>query len=129
MRQNAAHDEAGMQAGLHEAGPGSTTGLSVESRRTRRKLYDVSIRWGLEAPTEEVGTEDISTEGLFLLTSSPPEPGTMVHMSLKTDAGTVPLKGMVVWTRKTEERGLPPGMGVQLIRPPALYIYFVNQLP
>ena len=93
-----------------------------------RKLHAMSIKWGIDAPTADAGTRDLSESGLFLITPDPPEPGVPVRLHLRLEALAMPLEGRVVWRRERAEPGRPAGMGVQLRRPPALYVQFVRQL-
>ena len=53
----------------------------------------------------------------------------MVRLRLQANSFSIPIRGMVVWTRTEEQEGRMKGMGVRLFKPPALYLSFVRALP
>jgi len=93
-----------------------------------RKLYRLSARWGLARPEKPADTGNLSANGMFLVTDTPPEPGATVTVRLDMESCSMPLRGRVIWNRPASSDGRPPGMGISLIRPPALYREFVARL-
>lgn len=93
-----------------------------------RKLHKLSARWGLNRPEQVANTGNLSMGGMFLVTDVPPEPGATVTVRLDIESCSMPLRGRVIWNRPAANRSQPPGMGISLIRPPALYREFVSRL-
>lgn len=94
-----------------------------------RKAHRLSAQWGTMRPSHVADTGNVSDSGLFLVTMSPIDPGARIVVRLQLGPLSMPLKGRVVWHRGRLESGLPPGMGVCLVRPPAVYVDYVNRLP
>jgi hypothetical protein len=94
-----------------------------------RKLRSVPVRFGHTRPANEATTLNLSERGLFISTPKPLDPGAPIRLHLNAEAFSVPLRGVVVWNRKQPQSGRPPGMGVRLVLPPALYVNYVHQLP
>ena len=49
-------------------------------------------------------------------------------MSLTVQAYTISLAGTVMWVRDDKEPGRPKGLGVQLDKPPAMYLRYVEEV-
>ena len=49
-------------------------------------------------------------------------------MSLSVEVYTISLVGTVMWVRREDEPGKPKGIGVQLVKPPALYLRYVEEV-
>jgi uncharacterized protein (TIGR02266 family) len=90
-----------------------------ERRRADRYSLEEPARIELESWAEllELYTSDISQNGIFIRTSSPPQPGTEVgvHLLLPNGTGTIRFQGEVVRV-VLPESGLVPGFGVQFHR-------------
>jgi Tfp pilus assembly protein PilZ len=91
----------------------------TEKREVRRKKKRIKLRFGLDRPKRMGFTEDLSSDGLFIITRSPERPGTYVLVELDLPNNkTVVAYGQVQWTKKVRpdqfrvtENG---GMGVRL---------------
>ena len=94
----------------------------------QRHLKSLPIHFGREKPTERGRTADLSRGGVFVITNRPLPPGTRVRLRLKLEGFSVPLEGEVAWTHTRFEQGRPPGMGIQLRNPPAMYSRYVPSL-
>ena len=94
-----------------------------------RKPSSVPVRFGFAKLTDSAVTGDLSEEGMFVVTECPAPVGTTLKLQLELEAAKIPLKGIVRWRREQNEAGRPRGMGIQLIRVPALYVHYVRQLP
>jgi uncharacterized protein (TIGR02266 family) len=91
--------------------PASAASPSVERRRESRHLVAVAV--GLTTDTHfYVGqSDDLSTGGLFVATSSPRPVGTKVTLSFVLPSGEqVTTEGVVRWLRKVD--GSSVGMGI-----------------
>lgn len=93
--------------------------------RFRRTL---SVRFGQNIPTEAATTANLSEQGMFVSTVQPLAPGLLVGLMLQLEHCTVPLRGSVVWQRRRPRPGLPPGMGLQLLNPPDVYVRYIHAL-
>jgi uncharacterized protein (TIGR02266 family) len=91
---------------------------------TRRAASRASVQLGVDyihADTTGTGkTLNLSQDGMFIVTASPPEVGThlIIHFALPEGE---PLEGtaQVVWIRQPEaEHPYPPGMAVQFLKLP-----------
>jgi Tfp pilus assembly protein PilZ len=105
-----------------------------ESRRVpdpsgRRKLCSLPVAFGHNAETRKARVANVSERGMFVATDEPMEPGSVIRLRLQADSLSIPIRGMVVWTRLKEEQGRMKGMGIRLFKPPALYLSFVRGLP
>jgi hypothetical protein len=100
-----------------------------EQDKALRRPGSLPVRFGTTGLTEEGVTADLSEEGLFIVTDRVAEVGTMLKFQLEVDAAKIPLKGIVRWKRDRPEAGRPRGMGIRLLRAPALYLHYVHRLP
>jgi hypothetical protein len=94
-----------------------------------RKPSSVPVRFGFAKLTDTAVTGDLSEEGMFVVTECPAPVGTTLKLQLELEAARIPLRGIVRWRRDQNEAGRPRGMGIQLIRVPALYVHYARQLP
>ena len=96
---------------------------------SRRKRVRFAVRYG-QARAGELGTTvNVSPDGIFIAAPAPLEPGTPLRVHVETCGGTVELRGIVLWRRMSPDRGGPPGMGVKLLYPPAVWEGLVASLP
>ncbi len=93
-----------------------------------RHLCKVPIRFGEEMATQVATTANFSANGIYIATDKLVEKGKRLRMSLTVQAYTISLMGTVMWVRDHEEPGKPKGIGVQLERPPALYLRYVEEV-
>jgi len=94
-------------------------------RRYSRRL---PIRFGRSRPIVQAETGNLSESGLLVVTEHPMAGGDLVGLLLELEHGKVPLRASVVWNRYSISRGLVPGMGLQLLNPPAMYTRYVDAL-
>lgn len=93
-----------------------------------RHLCKVPIRFGEEMATQVATTANFSAHGIYIATDKLVEKGKRLRMSLTVQAYTISLVGTVMWVRNNEEPGKPKGIGVQLEKPPALYLRYVEEV-
>jgi len=96
--------------------------------REERHLRVLSVRFGHPRPNIEAKTTDFSNGGLFIATDRPFSQGREVRLVLEIEGYTIPLRGSVAWVRGKADQGRSPGMGVQLVEPPPMYLRIVGQL-
>lgn len=94
-----------------------------------RKLYSLPVKFGQRTLSFDGFTRDLSEGGIFVVTSSPLDPLVGILLRLEFPTGSLPLRGTVIWSRVKAEPGRPPGMGVRLSRPPAMYVSYIHSLP
>src|SRR5262245_50002155 len=105
--------------------PPPLTSLST----ARRKLTCLPLRWGHRQARLRGVTVNISPDGMFISAPAPEEDGQSLLINLEIDGHTVPLRGLVMWSRDRVDAGRPKGMGVRLSEPPQIYQSFVTALP
>jgi len=86
------------------------------------------IRFGRNRPIWLAVTGNLSLGGLFVSTEHPVTGGESIGLLLEMEHCKVPLRGSVVWSRPEAQRGLPTGMGLQILEPPAVYVRYVQAL-
>lgn len=96
--------------------------------RDERHLRTLNVRFGHPRPTVEARTSDLSTGGLFVTTDRPFSQGREVRLILEIQGYSIPLSGSVAWVRSKADQGRVPGMGVQLVKPPPIYVRIVRKL-
>jgi len=99
------------------------------TRTSRRKLRSVRVRYGVDRLRHSSETADLSVGGVFIVTDAPIEIGRPILLQIDLERSTIPMHGVVRWLRKRSRPGRPAGIGVELVRPPALYVHFVRELP
>jgi hypothetical protein len=102
---------------------------SAEEDRASRVPQTIPLVWGMERPTTPGASVNVSTNGMFVATDLPPEPGTVVKIRLKLGALSLPLRGRVTWNRPVTDtdRNLQAGMGIHLLSPPSIYKAHIQQ--
>lgn len=106
---------------------GRSAGSYREERRMRRRFR---VRYGTSSIDQEAWTQNLSASGVYLKTTEVFETGTPVNLEIKTDKGTYRVHGTVAWAKKVPTQLahlLDPGMGIQLVDPPAEWIEFCSQ--
>lgn len=94
--------------------------LMAEKRIIKRKRKRLKLRFGVDYPKRVAFTEDISDQGLFVITGQPERPGSMllIEITLPSEEQVI-VRGRVCWAKK-----VPPnlvrvankgGMGVRLL--------------
>ncbi len=94
-----------------------------------RKICSLPVRYGLDRGTIAAVVRNVSETGLFVRTERPPDAGADLRMTVDLGGCTMPLRGVVVWNRPRPESGRESGMGIRLLRPPALFVGFVRGMP
>jgi uncharacterized protein (TIGR02266 family) len=95
---------------------------------SQRKLRALRVRYGVNALSVEGMTGDVSEGGIFIAADATFAQGTPLDLELEIEGCTIPLRGVVTWSRERAETGRPAGMGVDLVEPPMLYRQFVRSL-
>lgn len=111
----------------HEESP--ETQADAQAQASRRRLRHIPIWWGKDAADEEGLSEDLSEEGLFLISGKLQPKGTTLHLRLKVGDTLLEMTGTVTWTRDLAGYGRRIGMGIELKSPPQGYKEFVRTLP
>lgn len=93
-----------------------------------RRLCGWNIRFGHNTMNQEAVLGDASERGLFVQTENPLPAGSVVRLELDADGTRIPLRGTVAWVRVSRDTGRLVGMGVRLVRPPAMYLDSVKKL-
>lgn len=96
--------------------------------KTGRRLCGWTIRFGHNSLNQEAVLGNASERGLFVQTPDPLPAGSVVRLELDADGTRIPLRGTVAWVRVSRETGRLVGMGVRLVRPPAMYLDAVKKL-
>lgn len=99
--------------------------LEILEPRYERNLL---VRFGYSRPTMAATTVNISESGMFVTTPRPLAEGVLAGLLLELEYCKVPLRGSVIWKRTRPQLGRVPGMGLSLIRPPPLYVRYVQAL-
>lgn len=107
-----------------------------EKRIKNRKRKRLKVLFGVEEAKRVAFTDDISNAGLFITTSRPEKPGTIVMLEIEIPGGdVVKCQGQVRWARKVPQSMLrvatKGGMGVRLgnfTHGKELYLEMVEQL-
>jgi hypothetical protein len=94
-----------------------------------RKVLSAIVHFGHTKASQEATTSNVSERGMFVSTGAPLDPGAAIRLRVILDAFTVPLRGVVVWSRSRPEPGRPAGMGVRIFLPSNLYTDYVVKLP
>lgn len=120
--------------GLQPVSTGSTPSAAAGARHRAlqhhpRKAAVLPLRFGKSRPATLGQSVNISGEGLFVGTPLPIGRGEPCVISLHVHGAALPLHGIVMWNRPRIVPGLPLGMGVRLIDPPAAYAKYVRALP
>ena len=93
-----------------------------------RRLCGWKIRFGHNTMNQEAVLGNASERGLFVQTENPLPAGSVVRLELDADGTRIPLRGTVAWVRVSRDTGRLAGMGVRLVRPPAMYLDSVKKL-
>ena len=93
--------------------------------RFQRKL---PVRFGEARPTIVGKTGNLSETGLFVHTRHPLVEGVLAGLLLELEHCKLPLRAQVVWQRVLPEPGREPGMGLELLKPPKIYVRYVQAL-
>jgi hypothetical protein len=96
--------------------------------KTGRRLCGWNIRFGHNSMSREAVLGNASERGIFVQTEEPLPTGSVVRLELDADGTRIPLRGTVAWVRVSRETGRLLGMGVRLVRPPAMYLDSVKKL-
>jgi hypothetical protein len=94
----------------------------------RRKSACLPVRFSLDHVTARGTTVNVSAEGMFVGVASPVEGGQTLLIHLDMDGHTLPLRGLVMWSRKHGSPLHPAGMGIRLSNPNRVYQSFVAGL-
>jgi hypothetical protein len=106
-------------------------GRTATARRLRapRKVRTIPLRFGPTKPQWRAVTGNVSETGMFVVTDSPLDRGSLVAIEMETEARCIEVSGTVLWSRHKPEIGRLAGMGIRLEAPPTLYTQYVRQIP
>jgi uncharacterized protein (TIGR02266 family) len=97
--------------------------MTQDTRKDRRaKIVSLNVRYKSATVDEFIDnhSHDVSKGGLFIKTSSPFPPGTLLKFEIRIagDKAVIAGVGRVVWKRETSQSGpeVPAGMGVKFIK-------------
>jgi uncharacterized protein (TIGR02266 family) len=97
--------------------------MTQDTRKDRRaKIVSLNVRYKSATVDEFIDnhSHDVSKGGLFIKTSSPFPPGTLLKFEIRIagDKAVIAGVGRVVWKRETSQAGpeVPAGMGVKFIK-------------
>lgn len=112
-----------------DLGPGGPR-VAAGARDVRFPRFDrrLPVRYGLNRPTLDGKTVNISESGLFVATRRPLIEGTLAGLLLELEHCKVPLRGSVVWNRIVPSFGRDAGMGLVLLQPPTIYLRYIKAL-
>ena len=110
---------------LPRAAPSADEGAVVVPPRFDREL---PVHYGVNRPSVEGTTANLSERGLFVTTRRPLPQGALAGLLLEMEHCKVPLRGAVVWNRVIPDLGREAGMGLELLRPPTIYVRYVRAL-
>jgi hypothetical protein len=111
--------------GVLARGPAHGVDAIVLDPRFERAL---PVRFGLNRPSVVGSTGNMSRAGLFVATQRPLVEGAFAGMLLELEHCKVPLRGSVIWQRLLRQPGRDPGMGLELLDPPRIYLRYVDAL-
>lgn len=96
---------------------------------TKRKPTCLPVRFGVDRASHRGTTVNLSDDGMFIGSTEPTEIGRGLWINLEVSGHTLPLRGLVMWSRRRPEPGRPLGIGVRLSDPPPFYQSYVAALP
>ena len=93
----------------------------AEKREKERRKKRLKLRFGTDEPKRMAFTEDLTGQGLFVITGQPEKPGTKLVLQFYLPDGKEALAyGRVQWAKKVPANlvriAKKGGMGVKLIR-------------
>lgn len=109
-----------------EQAPAARRSPEVQAAQRRPRVFPV--RFGPQRPSIAAQTGDLSEGGMFVHTDAPAAPGTELHLHLQAEGFGIPLRGIVQWTRQTDEPGRLRGMGLRLTHSHPRYAQLVRQI-
>ena len=96
-------------------------------RKSDRFIRRLEVEFTVEGKTYRGISSDVSITGLFIRTSHPFAPGSLVDITIHLpDGGASHLKGIVKNAFKSEVLGFKNGMGIQITEKDADYINFLK---
>lgn len=105
-----------------EAGPVSVPLTDAERRRAPRLLVDLEVDYASEENFLFAYITDISATGIFVRTTTPELPGTLLNLRFSPDGRGAPtsleVEGEVIWVnpyRPGQPDNLHPGMGIRFV--------------
>ncbi len=105
-----------------EAGPASVPLTDADRRRAPRLLVDLEVDYASEENFLFAYITDISATGIFVRTTTPELPGTLLNLRFSPDGRGAPtsleVEGEVIWVnpyRPGQPDNLHPGMGIRFV--------------
>ena len=91
----------------------------VERRRAPRVLVDLEVDYASEENYLFAYITDISATGIFVRTTTPEAPGTLLNLRFASESsGLIEIEGEVIWVnpyRPGTPDNLHPGMGIRFV--------------
>ena len=92
----------------------------AEKRNLKRKKKRVKVRFGIDEPKKFAFSDDISSEGIFIKTAAPEQPGKLLFLEITLpDETRVLCKGRIHWAKRVPPNMLrlvgKGGMGVRIL--------------
>lgn len=105
-----------------EPGPAAAPLTDAERRRAPRLLVDLEVDYASEENFLFAYITDISATGIFVRTTTPELPGTLLNLRFSPDGRDAPtsleVEGEVIWVnpyRPGQPDNLHPGMGIRFV--------------
>jgi hypothetical protein len=121
-------EPAGRSSGSRATQEANVDVFTPPTAETLRKIRFLPVRFGVVGATEPGGTGNLSQTGIFIITCLPLDNGARLKMTLDVDERDIAMDGCVRWMQRSPHGGQSPGMGVQLLSPPAPYVDYVRKL-
>ncbi len=90
----------------------------ADRRRAPRVLVDLQVDYASEENYLFAYITDISATGIFVRTTTPEEPGTLLNLRFADHRGEIACEGQVIWVnpyRPGAPDNLHPGMGIRFV--------------
>jgi uncharacterized protein (TIGR02266 family) len=90
----------------------------ADRRRAPRVLVDLEVDYASEENYLFAYITDISATGIFVRTTTPEQPGTLLNLRFADEAGQIECEGQVIWVnpyRPGAPDNLHPGMGIRFV--------------
>lgn len=105
----------------HDGGPASLSVVDSDRRAAPRVFVDLEVDYASEDNYLFAYITDISETGIFVRTTSPEPPGTLLNLRFRPDDASPQLQveGTVIWInpyRPGVADNLHPGMGIRFVK-------------
>jgi len=92
----------------------------AEKRDIKRKRKRLKVRFGIEEPRKMAFTDDVSNDGIFIMTAAPEKPGMVLNLEITLpDESLVLCQGRIHWAKRVPLNMLrlvnKGGMGLKIL--------------